>query len=74
MAMFYMVIYPRGDRTKLDVGHVVDYERDDWSLASRIEFDSEAEAAVHALTLARKFDLDYVGPDPGGGRYQAYLD
>lgn len=53
----YMVIYPRGDRSKLDVAYVRDYEKDEWDLASRREFDSEEEAKEYALELANQHGL-----------------
>lgn len=50
----YMVIYPCGDRTKLDVGYVRDYQEDQWDLASRRRFETEELAQEYALELSAR--------------------
>jgi hypothetical protein len=70
-----MVIYPCGKRDRLDVAYVRWYQKDEWALASAEEFAEEREAAEHAVKLANRYRLDYVGPDPEtGGKTQHYLD
>lgn len=63
----WMVVYPRGDRSKLDIAQVRDYEKSDWDLASRQEFDSESECREYMEELGQRHGLRY-----SGGR--AYLD
>lgn len=53
----YMVIYPRGNRRKLDVAYVRDYEKADWDLASRLCFADEDEAKAYALELSAKHGI-----------------
>lgn len=59
--MFWAVIYPKGDRSRLSCAQVVDYERDEWALASREEFPDtdEGKRACHLymLELAKKHGL-----------------
>lgn len=63
----WMVIYPNGNRKYLDIAQVRDYEKADWDLASRREFDDEDECHDYMVELAEKHGLRY-----SGGR--AYLD
>ena len=64
----YMVIYPRGNRSKLAVAQVRDYEREEWALASRRTFGDDREAAVeYMIELADRHGLSYEGQ-------QHYLD
>jgi hypothetical protein len=68
----YRVIYPRGDRSKLAVAQVRDYEADDWDLASRETFGDDEDAAyakAEALAEAHGLTLE----DGRQGRH-AYLD
>ena len=60
MASSFRVIYPRGDRTKLSIAFVYDYEEDDWSLASTQHFEVEANAEIYAEELASKFSLEFI--------------
>lgn len=59
--MLYMIIYPCGDRTMLDIGDVRDYEKDDWALASRREFpytdEGKQEAIAYCKELAARHGL-----------------
>lgn len=57
----YRVIYPCGDKTKISVALVVDYEEKDWCIASRCLWDNEAEAIEYAKNLARANNKEYVG-------------
>lgn len=68
--MLYYVIYPNGDRSKIDyceISYACSYEKDDYDLASKKEFHDEDECAKYAMFLAKKHDLKYVGEN-------AYLD
>lgn len=65
--LYWMVIFPCGDRGRLDIAQVRSYEKSDWALASRREFDSERECRDYMLELAEKHDLGYPGK-------QSYLD
>lgn len=62
----WMVIYPRGDRSRLAIAQVRDYEKEDWDLASRETFIYEYDARDYKDQLAAENGLS------GGGR--AYLD
>ena len=57
----YMIIYPRGDRSRLAVAQVRDYERRDWALASRRCFDDRQSAEDYMKELADKHGLGYEG-------------
>ena len=63
----WMVIYPSGNRNYLDIAQVRDYEKSDWDLASKREFDDEEECREYMVQLAQENSLRY----PGGN---AYLD
>lgn len=52
--MRYYIVYPRGDRSKLCVAHIRDYEASDYDLASREYFDTEDEAKQYMRELAMK--------------------
>jgi hypothetical protein len=67
MARKWMVVYPRGDRSKIDVAEVGEWDQIDYDLASRREFEDEVEAALYARKLAEGAKLIYHGP-------HAYLD
>lgn len=52
---FWIVIYPGGDRTQLSIAEIVkalDYEKNDYDLASQRDFASEIEASAYARGLA----------------------
>lgn len=69
MSSSYRVIYPKGDRSKLTVAQVFDYETSDWDIASRHEYVDEEDAWLQAEFLAGHFNKEIVG------RTQpAYLD
>lgn len=53
----WMVIYPRGDRNFLDVAQVMDYEKNEWSLASFKEFREEKEAVSYARKLSEEHGI-----------------
>jgi len=70
----YYIIYPRADKDKLDVIQCYDYEKDEYSLASRLSYADEHEAITHAMELAKEFSKTYVGTLPNGDVYHEYLD
>lgn len=53
----WMVIYPRGDRKRLDIAQVRDYEQREWDLASRETFIYEYDAKEYMQELARENGL-----------------
>ncbi|WP_298962288.1 hypothetical protein [uncultured Methylobacterium sp.] len=67
----WIIVYPRGDRSKLAVVEIVpalDYEKSDYAIASRREFfgeedglTAEQRAAKYARELARNNGLSYEG-------------
>lgn len=58
----WMIIYPRGDRTRLDVAQVQDYEKDEWDLASRETFIFEYDAREYMNELASENGIRSPGP------------
>lgn len=67
----WRIIYPGGDRTRLSMALVFDYEENDWDLASqrRFQFEEESECREYMIELAHKNDLRYDGDNNS-----AYLD
>jgi hypothetical protein len=67
----WRVIYPQGDRTRLDIALVFYYEEDDWDLASHREFpyEQENECREYMVELAKRNNLNHSGKDNS-----AYLD
>jgi hypothetical protein len=65
--MSWRVIYPCGDRRRLAIAQVRDYEESDWDIASRQEFSDEEECREYMVTLAEDNNLEYEGQ-------QRYLD
>lgn len=63
----YMVVFPCGNRNKLEVCYVRDYQEDEWALASRRRFDTEAEAMEYAEELSESHGIPIEGK-------QYYLD
>lgn len=65
--MMYMICYPRGDKTKLAIAHVVDGEKRDWALASKRSYDYTdnglKEAQEYMKELAEKHGLEYENDD-----------
>lgn len=61
MSASYRVIYPQGNRSKLTVAKVFDYEVSDWDIASRHEYDNEEDAWKQASFLARHFNKELTG-------------
>ena len=74
MYMMYYIVYPSGDKDKIDVAQCHDYEKDEYSLASRNSYHDEEEAIIHAMELSKKFSKTYVGNLPDGEKYHEYLD
>jgi hypothetical protein len=58
----WMVIYPRGNRSCLDIAQVRDYEKDEWDLASRETFIYEYDAQEYMRELAKENGLRNAGP------------
>jgi hypothetical protein len=72
--MSVRVIYPKGDRGKLDTAWVQDYEESDWAIASRRTFTEYEAAREYAIELAKLHKLKYVGVVPAGCKLHDYLD
>lgn len=72
---FYFIVYPTGDHTKLSVAELCEatrYEMNDYSVASRQEFNDFYDAVKYAKELAQKNGLTY---EHSGNRDQPdYLD
>lgn len=56
---FFIIVYPRGDRTKISVAEAQDFDVPDYSLASRYWFWSESECIKYARGLARRNNLNF---------------
>jgi hypothetical protein len=60
---YWMVIFPRGDRTRLSIACVVDCELNDWALASERQFpntpEGEEDCRTHMEELGKKHGLSY---------------
>jgi hypothetical protein len=52
--MRIFIVFPNGDKTKLAFGVDFDYERDDWSLASRHDFSYDEDGIQQALEYGRQ--------------------
>jgi hypothetical protein len=62
----YYIIYPAGDKTKLQVlflQDILSYELDDYSVASRKDFAHETDAVTYAKELAEKHNLTFVSEE-----------
>ena len=70
MSDSWRVVYPNGERDKLSIAQVYDYEESDWDIASRRLFGGEAEAYEYMIELAKKNGLTY---NRRRG-FQTYLD
>lgn len=60
---FYIICYPRGDMSKLAVAEIswaCDYEKNDYRLASRNDYDTYKEASKAAKSLASENGLEYI--------------
>ena len=75
--MWY-IIYPRGDRAKIDIVEVSDqdkgYDLGDYAVASRREFDDDSDAIIYAKQLAKDNAKLYVGPGSSNDNDNDYLD
>ena len=64
MLMWY-IIYPCGDRTRLAIAQVRDYEKSDWDIAYPYGFDDshagQEEARDKMAELGNKHGLRYPG-------------
>lgn len=73
MSSKYYIVYPCGDRSQLSVVEIVDaldYELDDYAVASQKNFDDENEAVKYAEELALKHGKKMKYPH----NYKDYLD
>lgn len=71
----WIIIYPCGDRSKISTAEIcsgMEYEINEYALASRQEFHDEQEAWVYARQLARDHGKNYVGDGLAGDH--DYLD
>jgi hypothetical protein len=69
----WYVVFPRGDKSRLDVALLFDYEEDQWALASRRHFEEEKEAIQYAKQLATSHNKNYTGPPDPDNKHD-YLD
>lgn len=62
--LFWIIVYPRGDMTKLSVAELCDsteHEMSDYSLASRNKYRDKEQCVSRAKQLAHQNGLVYVG-------------
>jgi hypothetical protein len=58
----FHIVYPCGDRSRLSVVEIVpalEYELNDYAVASRKHFYSESKANEYARELAEKYNLTF---------------
>lgn len=77
--LYYIIVYPRGDRSKLCVAQARDYEiNTDWAVASRERFNNDHDglkaACTYARELAKTNSLQYVPYDRSDYGDHDYLD
>lgn len=53
MSRKWMVVYPAGNYNFLTISHVLDYEKNQYCLASLKEFEEEVDAAIYAQKLSK---------------------
>ena len=58
--IFYLIVYPKGDRTKLTVAEAQRFDKSGYDLASETEFAAQAEAEQHARSLAKAHEKTFV--------------
>lgn len=74
MTMKWIVVYsPFGKRESIDISHAMDYELNDYDLASRREFDDEEEAALYAEKLSKNSGIPLL-INGNHKRYTGILD
>lgn len=63
MSQQWIIIYPKGNKTKLDMALAFFWEFGDWSRASRQVFECEnrEEAKEYGRQLAKEHGLEAVG-------------
>jgi hypothetical protein len=74
-----IIVYPRGDKTRLSFGICFDYEEDEYSIASRRRFsypDQQKEALEYGLQLAKEnnLEIDCSNLDNEYNKESNYLD
>lgn len=59
---FFIIVHPNGDRSKLTVVEIVralDYEKNDYMVASDLEFETAELASAYARPLAARWRKEY---------------
>lgn len=62
METFYFVIFTNREETTLkviDLAYSVDYQRNDWNVVDKKDFQDRDQAIAHAKDLALKHGLKY---------------
>lgn len=59
--LYWRIIFPKGDRSRLDMAQVYDFEDDDYTLASRNKFgeDEQVQCYEYMIELAKKNNLTF---------------
>ena len=68
---FFIICYPGGDESKISVAEIsrgMEYEKSDYRLASRHDYDTREEAVDNARKLAKMYGLTYIG-GPGDNHF-----
>lgn len=66
MSSKYHIVFPCGDKTKLSVVEIcegLEYELQDYMVASRESFYTKEDASDYAVDLAKKHNLSFNKPD-----------
>jgi hypothetical protein len=72
--VFYIIVYPRGDKSKIAVACAQSFDVPDYSLASRQRFDEATEACTYARQLAKTHGKTYEPYNDDGVEDSEYLD
>lgn len=63
----YIIVYPSGHRNRLAVVEIcagLEYEKSDYAIASRQEFDTEEAAILYAKELAHEHGKKFESDEP----------
>lgn len=59
----YIIVYPKGDKSKLSIALSWDYEEKEYAIASRRWFNRQNDAIIYAKDLAKENNKLYNGPN-----------
>lgn len=77
MSSTYHIVFPRGDQTRISIVEIcvgMEYELDEYAVASRHSFDDPISAHSHAKTLSMLHGVKYKPEASIVGKESLYLD